>query len=474
MKFLDKIKNQDALIIFLIVECLAICSFALGGISYIFYGLGIFVGVVTILFSYNRFKGEDLKTLLVFMLPMFVLSIFLSFGRLLSGHILENILVFLSINVFLFLGIAARKFKGFKADLVLIAVGVSIALLVLICMFITWAQYGLFYASRFKDTPIYYYNAETFDITKETVWLIGFKIKETSIIYTSAFAVLLACYLFGLLFISPKKETRKFAIYAVIGTVGLVYLITIPYLVAFQFLLPALAVTLVYRFVKLSKKANDIINYALLFISALAIIFFIFAFMNAAGSVNEDNPSKIVAIISSNHFLDRIFNSNRIMDPINIVLRQGSLKYNLFGFVSTFNENVLSYSEFEAVEEAVVTNSKMFEIEFIKEGGIFTIFLIVLIIIMGYINARKYVKESSDEKHEKIIIVSMLLSFTFYKSFESDVFPLIHEPDNYYSFVRNPLTLVMIFFLGMLFVSKPNPTIQTKEEKQNDVEEVSI
>ena len=474
MKFLDKIKNQDALIIFLIMECLAICSFALGGISYIFYGLGIFAGVVTILFSYNRFKDEDFKSLLIFMLPMFILSIFLSFGKLLSANIAENILVFLSINIFLFLGIAARKFKGFKADFVLIAVGVSIALLVLISMFITWIQYGLFYAARFKNTPIYYYNAETFDITKETVWLIGFKIKETSIIYTSTFAVILVCYLFGLLFISPKEQTRKFCIYGAIGFIGLLYLITIPYFIAFQYLVPALAVALVCRFIKISKKANDIINYVLLFLSAMAILFFIFAFMNAAGSVNEDNPSKLASVISSNHLLDRIFNSNRIMDPINVVLRQGSLKYNLFGFVPEFNDSVLSYSEFEAVEDAVVTNSKMFEIELIKEGGIFTIFLIVLIIVMGYMFARKYMKESSDEKHEKIIIVSMLLSFTLYKTFESDVFPLIHEPDNYYSFIRNPLTLVMIFFFGMLYISKANPAPQKQEEKQNDVEEVSI
>ena len=474
MKFLDKLKNQDSLLIFLVMECLALCSFALGGINYIFYGLGIFVGIITIAFSYNRFRGENLKTLLIFMVPMFLLSLLISFGKLFSTSILENILVFLSINIFLFLGIASRKFKDFKPDLVLMAIGVSIALLVFISMFATWIEYGFFYVERFKDTPIYYYNAETFDVTKETLFLVGFKFKEMSIDYTSTFAVILCCYLFAPLFISFKEDKRRFFVYLAIGLVGLIYLLTLPNFKALFFLIPALAVAVIYRFVKLNDTANDIINYALLALAVVFVVFFIFAFFNAVGSIDEMNPSKLASVIQSHYFTDRIFNSNRIMHPINIVLRQAAYKYNFFGFVSQFDNSVLSYLAFEDLEDAIFTNSKMFEIELVKEGGILTILLIVGIIVLSYINIRKYMKVSSDAKHEKIVIVTMLLSFVYYCSFENSAFPLIHDQDNYYSLFRNPLTLVMLFLLGFTYVSNIKEAHQKAEEKVASEGEVNI
>ena len=156
MKFFSKLKEQDALLTFLVLECLAICAFALGNISYIFYILGILVGGASIVLCFERFKGENLKSLLLFTVPMFILSVFVSFGKLLSNHIFENILVFLSINIFLFMGIVMRRFKGFKIELVLIVLGFAIALLLLISMIYSWTQYGFFYAAIYKKTPIYY------------------------------------------------------------------------------------------------------------------------------------------------------------------------------------------------------------------------------------------------------------------------------------------------------------------------------
>ena len=116
----------------------------------------------------------------------------------------------------------------------------------------------------------------------------------------------------------------------------------------------------------------------------------------------------------------------------------------------------------------------MFEIELIKEGGILTIFLIVGIIVLAYINIRKYMKQSDDKKHEKIVLVTMLLSFVYYCSFENSAFPIIHESDNYYSFFRNPLTLVMLFLLGLTYVSNIKNTPQKVEENVTIEGEVNI
>lgn len=493
MKFLDKFKSQDALAIFLILECLAICSFALGGINYIFYALGIVVGVMTILFTYNRFKGENFKSLILFMLPMFGLSILVSFGTLFSPHIVENILLFLAINIFMFLGIASRKFENFKPDIILIVIGAAIALLLLISMFATWIEYGLFYVARFKNTPIYYYKAATFDVTKEGLFLVGFKFKEVSLDYSVAFAVILCCYLLALIFISPKENKRKFIIYAALGSIGLIYILTLPYFKAFIFLVPALAIALIYRFIKLSDKHNDIINYVLLGITALAIIFFLFAFLNATGNpefnpyLKEDAISSLSKYIADGgdtlkdngfrFFIYRIFNGNRIMAPINQILGNSSYKQNFFGFTNIFDETKFYYDDFKELQKALFTNSKMFEIELVKEGGILAVLFMVFLIVSSYAMIRKYMKSSKDEKHEKIVLVSIILSYVFFKTFENDSFPIIHEPDNYYAFMRNPLTLVVIFLLGMTFVSsaplvKKEPAKEKVEESHE--EELSI
>ena len=469
MNFLQKLKEQDALLTFLVLECLAICAFALGNISYIFYILGIVVGGASIILCFERFKGINLKDLLMFAVPMFLLSAFVSFGKLLSNHIFENILLFLSINIFLFMGIVARRFKGFKIELVLIVVGFAIALLILISMVYSWTQYGFFYAAIYKKTPIYYYNAELFDITKEGYWLVGFSFKEMSINYTSTFAIILACYLLGLLFISPKEDKKTFYMFLAIGLVGIIYLLTIPNFTAFIFLIPAIAIALCYRFIKDQKKFTKILDYVLLGFAALAIIFFVTALMNAAGT-------GIAAKIEGNRILNRIFNTNRIMVGINPVLHQAAMKYNFFGFVTVHNPDQMTYIQFEELEDAIVTNSKMFEIELIKEGGLLTIPLIVAVVVVTYIYGKKYLLDSRDSNTGKVVLVSLLATVFFYLTFENEIFPLIHDNTNYYSFFRNPLILVVISLIGMMFPYKgvvEEPVFEEPKQEEN-MEDMSL
>ena len=470
MKFFSKLKEQDALLTFLVLECLAICAFALGNISYIFYILGILVGGASIVLCFERFKGENLKSLLLFATPMFLLSIFVSFGKLLSNHIFENVLVFLSINIFLFMGVVMRRFKGFKIELVLIVVGFAIALLLLISMVYSWTQYGFFYAAIYKKTPIYYYNAELFNITKEGYWLVGFSFKEMNLNYTSTFAIILVCYLAGLLFVSPKENKRVFYIFLALGLLGFVYLLTIPNFKALIFLVPAIGIALCYKFVKDQKKFTTILDYVLLGIMGLLIIFFVIALVNASGA-------GIATKIAGSRVLNRLFNSNRIMVDINPVLKQAAYKYNLFGFLTTQDPNTMTYVQFEELQDATVINTGMFEIELIKEGGLFTIPLIIAVVVVAYIFGKKYLLENKDVNYGKIVLVSILATVFFYLTFENEIFPIIHQNENYYSFFRNPLVLVIIALVGMLYPYSPKESADEtpqKVEQETQMEDMSL
>ena len=449
MKLLSKLKNLDSLTAFLILEVLAVTSFSLGSINAVFYSVGVVVSIFAIFQSYNKFEKDEFKSLLIFFVPMLLLSFFVSFGNLFKGQTLLNILVLLGINSFFIMGIVSNKIKSFNKETCLIVIGVSMALLVVISMIYSWANYGLFYAVIYKDTPIYYYDAMKYDITKETGWLMGFSIKEMSILFTGGYGVILSSYLGALLFINPKKDLRKFLIYLSIGLVGLIYLISIPNLWALLFIVPIIVFALCYRFLKDNKIFVKAAKIALLVIFSLLVVFFLLMIIN---NVN----ASFSEFISSNALLNRLFNGNRIVDGVNKVLRQAFYPYNLFGFIDS--------SLYYETQQVILINTKMFEIELIKESGFFAFLILLIMVPLYVIFAFKYLKKSEDSSVIKVLSIGILLTYFIYSTFENDITPIVHETSNYMSFYRSPLSMVVLFILGTIYV----PIFNKKEEKQNE------
>lgn len=449
MKFINRLKNLDSLTAFLILEVLAVTSFSLGAVNALFYCFGVVVSIFAVFQSYSKFEKSEFKSLMIFFVPMFVLSIFVSFGNLFKGQTLLNVLVLLGINSFFIMGISANKIKSFNKETCLIIIGVSMALLVLISMIYSLANYGLFYALIYKETPIYYYDANKYDITKEGGWLMGFSMKEMSTLFTGAYGVILSSYLTALLFINPKKELKKFLIYLSVGLVGLIYLISIPNLWALVFIIPVIIFAACYRFLKDNKIFVKTIKIVLLSIFCLLVIFFILMIVN---NIN----SSFAEFISSNVLLNRIFNGNRIVDGVNKVLKQAFITYNLFGF----NDSSLYYE----TQQTILVSTKMFEIELIKESGFFAFLILLAMVVLYIVFGFNYLKKSEDSNVIKVLSIGIILSYFIYSTFENDITPIVHETSNYVSFFRSPLSMVMLFVLGTIFM----PLFVKKEEKQNE------
>lgn len=446
MKFLNKLNQSDSLLAFLILEMIAIVSFTLGGNNIIFFVIGILVGIFSVLVVCTRFSKNELPSLLTFLGIMFLLSIFVSFGNLFREYYgALDLIVLLAINLFLFNGIAARRIKQFKSETLLLTIGFSIAILVLISMVFTWSQYGFFYAIRFKGLRYFYYGS-TYDISAEGYWLTGFKFKETFLSYSGIYATLLTSYLFGLFFISPKKEETKrtFYLFLAIGLVGLIYLITIPYIKALIILIPALLVTLYFKFLSQKPKAGKIVKYVLIALASLAVIFFIILIFIATNSSLE-------TAFKNNALLNRLFIANGIVNGPFEVLKAVLNGSNFLGLLPSW-----------ANEEAVNINSKMFEIELIKESGILALVLLLVFIVFVAFVIAKYLRTSKDNDYSKIILVSLIITFFIYMSFNYSSFPFSHENSirygetwdfaRYNSFFRNPLTLIMLFLIGYVYV----------------------
>lgn len=449
MKLFEKLKNLNSLTIFLVLECLAITSFALGGINIVFYCFGIVISILCIFQSYQLFERKELINLLIFFIPIFLLSIFISFGKLLSGQGITNIILLLGFNSFFIIGICSRKIPSFNKETALLVIGFSIALLVLISMVYSWVNYGFFYVQIYKDTPIYYYDAIKYDITKEGGFLIGFSFKEVSLLYSGGYGLFLSIYLVALLFINPKQNLKKFLMFLSIGLVGLIYLITIVNVKALFFFVLIFVFAILYRFLKDKRYFYKTIKIIFVSFYVLLIVFFLIMVINI-------NNETFASFISNNAFLNRIFNTNRIVYEVNIILKEAFKEYNLLGFVDS--------SLYYDTQQAIFVNSGMFEIELIKESGIFALFLLILIVPLYFIFSIRYLKDDNDNNMNKIITICLLFGLFIYFSFENDIAPIIHEPNEYMSFFRNPLTLILIFLLGSIY----NPIFK-KEALNNEI-----
>jgi hypothetical protein len=174
----------------------------------------------------------------------------------------------------------------------------------------------------------------------------------------------------------------------------------------------------------------------------LALLFFILALINAATGF---------------HILPRIFVNNGIMQNIVPVLKAVFAKNydgstNLFGLVPNLLAN----------EEALFSNTGVFEVELLKEVGLFGALVFVgFVVYIGFL-AFKYLKNSKDEGSVKVILIVILLAFFIFESLFHTIKVQVHG-ESYNTFLRSPLTLVILFIMGYIISDS-----HKKEEVTNE------
>ena len=465
---------------FLILELLALICFGLGGVSLIFEYAGFIVAVIATYFAFKSYSKEDLKPILLVAVPLFLMSIFTSFGMFFEQNegIIERFGAFLSLISFLAIGLSARRLKSFSVKNAIYCIGGGLALITLISTVITWTQYGMFYPLIYKSTPSYYYDGNLYSVLNEMNWLYGFSVVEVSLNYGGLFALLSACALSGLLFVKYEEDKILFIALAVIGGIGLVSIITVTNIYAIIFFVIVALVALYYRFLRNKELANKILHYALLFVAGVAVVLFFFAVLN-------NSVEAIHTLFENNPFLNRIFNANKIMVVVNPIMEAALKPFNLFGI-----NTVKYYQGYRISNKTILTSTGVFEAEILKEGGIIAFLLFIVFAVMSLLSFARYLKQSKDSDYVKVILLSMLVGFVFYSSFCADVFPITHQPTNYYPITRSLPFFLMIFIIGFTILPKGKAEItfarsegvQKKEEKKyidedysfSDVEEEEI
>lgn len=455
-------EDSSSIAIFLIFECVALLCFCLGGISTIFHYVGFAVAIFSFIFSYKNFDKKELSSLLLIGIPVLIIGVCCGFGKLFGGfnNFASNFAVFLAIPSFFLLGLVARRTKGFNVGTAFLCMGVGAALLVLISLFSTWIQYGFFYTLLYKNTPNYYYNGGLYSVVSEMSWLNGLSLTEVSLNYGGLFGVCLCAAIPALLFISPKEQTKKFVITAAIGLVGLLSIVTLVNITALIFLIPILLICVIYKFLTNSKKSMFVLKIVLLVFAGLICLFLLIATLNAI-------IPGLRTFTSSNGLLDRVFNSNRVMRPFNDVISASVKPFNLFGFP------LYDAGDIEMKNESIIyENTGNFALEITKEGGIFALISLLIVVVVSVISMIKYLGKSKDSKPIKVAFLSLMITFLLYASFNWDIMPFTHQSD-YVSVGRSFPFIIILFVAGLTYypvLMKDEPIFQSlaliKEEKK--------
>ncbi len=444
---------------FLILELLALVCFGLGGVNLIFQYAGFIVALISTFFAFRNYSKDDLKPILLIAAPLFLMSIFTSFGHFLDifGYsVVTRLGAFLSLISFLAIGLSARRLKSFSAKNALLCIGGGFALITLVSTIITWSQYGMFYPLIYKNTPSYYYDGNLYSITNEMSWLNGFKVVEVSQNYGGLFGLLCACALTGLLFLKPKENKVAFTSLSVIGGIGLISIISIPNFYALVFLAITFAVACYYRFLRNNSLANKILHYAVLVAAGIAVIMFLFAILNVS-------VPGVAEAIANASFLNRIFNANRIMIVANPILEASLKPFNLFGI-----NTVTYYEGYILPTSSILSVSGSFEVEVIKEGGILAFLLFIAFAVLSVFSFGRYLKQGKDDEYIKVVFLSILVGFTLYLSICDDVFPITHSPTSYYPFTQSLPFMIIIFIIGYTILPMGKAEINFKDAPKKE------
>ena len=429
-KFFEENKSILSL---LLVEVVALTLFNFQSFNIVFYFAGVLIAIAGGIFIFKKTQNKKqlLPILLILLVLFFVSGIasFNSYSEIYGKFSFQNITFFLAIPSIFLLGYIVKDFKDIKTKSLLLVIGGVLAFITLLGLISTLVSYGFFYKLRFKNTPFYFYQGNSFDVTKEMYWLVDFKFEEVLIAHGSIYALLSASFLPSLMFISPKKNRNEFIIAAMIGGIGLITLFVIPNFSAIITLLIACVGAFLFKFLPNNKKVLKTAKWILVSIVAVGLIFFLIAIINA------------VAGNKFTGFFAKIFVNNSVMsgvtDVLSLVFKKGG--ENLFG-IALRAEN----------ESTILLDTGILEIELLKEVGLFGAIALICFFVFMLFSLFKYMEKSKDKIESKVVFLTMILSFFIYESFSSTISPFAHKT-GLLSILKNPLFILMLFIFGFIF-----------------------
>lgn len=457
--------NYGKAMCFVLLEILAIISFSLGS-SFIFFAILSFVALaLVILVTFKEIKSDGLSSFAFFLFPILlfaVLSILSYFAKYDPYFVMNKspmlFLVPVGLVCFASIGYFVNLTGAFKIKYALIVIYSGIALLTFINLVVTMIQFTPFYTLRYPDSYFYYDGAPSSEpVGRMGYFLMGFSMVEVSLSYFSFYPIILLTAFLPLIHVKYRENRKLFVTYLSFGLLGLLTLIlTINKMTLILLFIVSLVIGVIALYDKfnVTTKPLKIIGIVIGILFSLGLLFLI---LNAQDSVGYDIRERIPGIrnfTTGNSFLNRLFNTNRYVTPINSILDglfhaqviEGSnILVKFLGF--PINGSYLSY--FGTMTWKLTDSNSFFFDSFFTSGFIGVIFL-TAILIVGLRRLFIYYKNSDDGKEEKVTVLGFVLVNLIYAFVAFDATPTIFSK-TVIPFYLNNIFLLDLFLFGYVF-----------------------
>ena len=423
-------RRYDTVFAFLTLELVALTCFGLGGVTglRIMEILGFFISLFAIPFLRLNYTQEDFKANLKVIIPLGVLFLLIGcsgffcrlYGVLGNGSFinkLSSIIVMLAESIgllgFFLFGMTINGNKAAKKDFILYALLGGLALYCVIVGLYSVARYGIFYA-------------------------------EVSLKYGCIASILLGSSGACLFAISPKNDRRRFAIFASLSFIGILYNAVIPYLPGLVFIGISFLFGLVYSLIRRATKNNEgaqkkvrfifkIVWFVLIGVAAVVILLFLIEskahlISNLCNAIFHRVPGFVSNTLSVAD--DVLYNGAPDLGKINL----GSL---LFGY----NEASLN-----------VHLTRFFPLNFLVENGLIAFLLLVALVFFAMRNSRDFLAKGEDDLFFRLAVTGMMLAAFLYVCFYADEIPLAHQSTTIYPFSQSNYMMVLMFLFGLSYV----------------------
>lgn len=448
---------------FFALEVFAFIAFSFGS-SFILFGvLSLVLMIGLILFSIKEINVDGISNIaaLIFPLIMFVLMTVL--GSYMRAHVYlgdynvaENVFVPIGILSIALCGYLLSLNNTFKIKTFLIVVFSALGVLVLINFLINLINFGPFYSIIYKNYYMYYAGKRSsLPLDKMAYTLEGFKFIEVKMSHYALYPALLLSSSIMLFKTNPKEEKKTFILYCAFSLAALLALIFVPSIYSLFIVIAVLmidGITLLYQKVEKSRKP---LTYAMYVIIILGSLLFLVMLIN-----NQSWASGIRNIIANNSLLNRLLNTNRIVNHFNVMLTD-VIGGNFLGFYGHQISEVV-------IDEAHLSGSFFFDT--FMTSGVIGVIALSFFLIYGLKTFKNYFLYSNeDDKVKNVLLVLILVlyaySFFFYEG-EYGVYYSVMKP----FYMTGPFMISLFIFVYVASKGKIDKKKVKEQEKNEEVQ----
>ncbi|MBO6280455.1 MAG: hypothetical protein J6M95_02615 [Bacilli bacterium] len=403
---LNKLHKYSAAITFLAMEIFAVLAFSFSG-NFIVYGaISLALAILLILFNIAEMKIDGISSIAFFFLPLFLFSTITALSVYSRSHAyvgdfstVELVFIPIAFIAMSFTGYLLSVDKSFKMSTLLIVIYSALGVLCLINLIVNFVNFGAFYTVLYKGYHMYYGGvmSET-TVDKMAYVLEGLKFIEVRMPRYVLFPALLFTSSIALLFVSPKENKRTFIIYSIFVLVSLLSLIFVPSLLGlFSVVLILLidAIIFIYqRFEKIRKAIRIVILTGLI----LAGLLFLFIILN-----NQSAIPFVHNLTSGNSFLNRLFNTNGIINKYNPLVENIFSKEKFLGYIV---DNMINQNE--------VHMSGSFLFDFFMTSGVIGVIAFIFALVVGFKGFKNYFSKENDNLYIKVTLLTFVIFYLAY------------------------------------------------------------